>query len=168
MPARSNLFQRLVLEIHRGLGEGWNVQESCPLTDVITKNSREVDIVAEGEIHGYSICLSVEVCDRSRAADVTWVEGLAKKHESLPTDKLVLWSASGFTDAAKTKAAALKIEIVAPACDAPWAAIAKRMQERGIWGQRGLGILTQLNARLRVEIIREEVTREMNAAKGRR
>lgn len=50
---------------------------------------------------------------------------------------------------------------------AAWA-IAKRMQERGIWGQRGLGILTLLNDRLRREIIREEVTREMNAAKGRR
>lgn len=50
---------------------------------------------------------------------------------------------------------------------AAWA-IAKKMQERGIWGQRGLGILAQLNARLRTEIIREEVAREMNAAKGRR
>lgn len=50
---------------------------------------------------------------------------------------------------------------------AAWA-IAKKMQERGIWGQRGLGILAQLNARLRTEIIREEVLREMNAAKGRR
>lgn len=50
---------------------------------------------------------------------------------------------------------------------AAWA-IARKMQERGIWGQRGLGIHAQLNARLRTGIIREEVLREMNAAKGRR
>lgn len=46
--------------------------------------------------------------------------------------------------------------------------IAKRMKERGIWDQKGLGIHAQLNDRLRNGIIREEVTREMNAAKGRR
>jgi hypothetical protein len=128
MPSRSNLFQRLVLEIHRGLGEGWDVRESRSLTDALTNEPREVDIVAEGAVHGYQITMSVEVCDRGRVADVTWVEGLAKKHESLPTDKLVLWSASGLTDAAARKAAALKIGVVTPADDAPWAAIAKRMQ----------------------------------------
>ncbi len=86
MPARSNLFQRLVLEIH--LGDGWDVRESRSLTDALTGEPREVDIVAEGVVHGYRIIMSVEVCDRGRVADVTWVEGLAKKHESLPTDKL--------------------------------------------------------------------------------
>jgi hypothetical protein len=128
MPARSNLFQRLVLEIHRGLGEGWDVRMSRSLTDALTDEPREVDIVAEGTIHGYRIIMSVEVCDRGRVADVTWVEGLAKKHESLLTDKLVLWSASGLTDAAARKSAALKIAVVTPTDDAPWATIAKRMQ----------------------------------------
>jgi hypothetical protein len=128
MPARSNPFQRLVLEIHRGLGEAWDVQESRPLTDAITGEPREVDVVAERTIYGYRIVMSVEVCDRTRVADVTWVEGLAKKHESLPTNKLVLWSASGLTDAAAKKAAALKIDVVTPADDAPWATIAKQLR----------------------------------------
>jgi len=48
---------------------------------------------------------------------------------------------------------------------AAWA-IAKRMKERGIWGQRGLGIHALLNDRLRNGIVREEVAREMQAAKG--
>ncbi len=39
-----------------------------------------------------------------------------------------MWSASGLTDAAARKAAALKIAVVTPADDAPWAAIARRMQ----------------------------------------
>jgi len=45
--------------------------------------------------------------------------------------------------------------------------IAKKMKERGIFGQTGLGILALLNARL-PEVVREEVTREINAAKARR
>jgi len=128
MPARSNLYQRLVLEIHHGLGDGWDVRESRPLIDSITGEPREVDIVAEGEVLGYRIVMSVEVCDRHRVADVTWVEGLAKKHEHLPTDKLVLWSASGLSGSAAKKADALKIAIVTPVGEAPWATIAKRMQ----------------------------------------
>lgn len=50
---------------------------------------------------------------------------------------------------------------------AAWA-IAKRMKEHGIWGEKGLGIHALLNDRLRNGIVREEVTREVQAAKGRR
>jgi hypothetical protein len=128
MPARSNLYQRLVFEIHRGLGDGWDVRESRSLIDSITGEQREVDIVAEGKVHGYVIVMAVEVCDRHRVVDVTWVEGLAKKHEHLPTDKLVLWSASGLSGPAAKKADALKIAVVTPVAHAPWATIAKRMQ----------------------------------------
>jgi hypothetical protein len=47
----------------------------------------------------------------------------------LPTSKLALWSASGFTKAAISKAAALKIDTVsqAGACEAPWAKIARSL-----------------------------------------
>jgi hypothetical protein len=45
--------------------------------------------------------------------------------------------------------------------------IAKKMQERGIFGQTGLGVLALLNARLPA-IVREEVTREIEAAKAKR
>ena len=128
MPARSNLYQRLVFESHRGLGDGWDVHESRALTDSITGEPREVDLVAEGKVHGYAIVMSVEVCDRHRVADVTWVEGLAKKHEHLRTDKLVLWSASGLSGPAEKKADALNIAVVTPEDEAPWATIAKRMQ----------------------------------------
>jgi hypothetical protein len=129
MPVRSNQFQRLVLEVHRGLGEGWEVQESRQLTDAVTGEPREVDIVAEREIHGYRIIISVEVCDRNRVADVIWVESLAKKHENLPTNMLALWSASGFTHAALKKAVALKLVVITPTDEAPWAAIAKKIRK---------------------------------------
>jgi hypothetical protein len=45
--------------------------------------------------------------------------------------------------------------------------IAKKMKERGIFGQTGLGVLRELNKRLPA-IVREEVTREVEAAKARR
>ena len=47
MPARTSIFQRLVLEIHRDIGPGWRVAESRLLTDTVTGEPREVDIVGE-------------------------------------------------------------------------------------------------------------------------
>lgn len=49
---------------------------------------------------------------------------------------------------------------------AAWA-IANKMRQRGIWGQKGLGVLALLEARLPA-IIREEVAREIEKAKASR
>jgi hypothetical protein len=127
MPIRSNMFQRLVAEVHRELGPGWTVTESRELTDAITGEPREVDIVAEAVVGGYPLLLCIEVRDRSRPADVTWLEGVAKKHDHLPTNKLVVWSASGFSDPCLAKAKALGIEAVTPGslAEAPWASRAR-------------------------------------------
>ena len=99
------------------------------LVDQITGESREVDIVAEADIAGYPVVLSIEVRDRGRAADVTWVESMAQKHADLQTSKLVLWSSTGFTKSALKKAKALKIETVTPLGldEAPWAKIGRDM-----------------------------------------
>ncbi|MBV1718648.1 MAG: hypothetical protein KMY51_01430 [Desulfomicrobium sp.] len=90
------------------------------------EEDREIDIVGITTVHGYEIVLSIECRDHARPADVTWVEGMAKKHEHLPTSKLVLWSRSGFTKAAHRKAAALKIDTVLQGEieDKKWAEIA--------------------------------------------
>jgi hypothetical protein len=129
MPKRTNAFQRLATILHEELGDGWEVSESEFLRDSITGELREVDVVAKGIVLGYEILISVECRDHVRRADVTWVEGMAKKHESLPTSKLVLWSRSGFSRPALAKASALKIDCVshADAAKAPWALIARKM-----------------------------------------
>lgn len=129
MPKRSNIFQRLVLEIHRELGAGWSVQESVELHDKVTGEDREVDIVAQATVGGYPMLMCIEVRDRGRRADVAWVEGIAKKHEHLPTNKLILWSVSGFTASALSKAAHLGIEAVTPGGlpDASWAVLARQL-----------------------------------------
>jgi hypothetical protein len=94
---------------------------------VRTGENREVDLVAEAAVGGYQIVISIEVTDRKRPADVTWVEGMAQKHEDLPTSKLVLWSTSGFSASALAKARALGLETVSPgdAVHAPWASLAR-------------------------------------------
>lgn len=129
MPKRSNTFQRLALFVHECLGEGWKVAESHMFTDLVTGEPREVDIVAQTIVGTYPIFLSIECRDHSRPADVLWIEGVAKKHEHLPTSKLILWSRSGFTKAATLKARALKIEAIsqAEAIQADWARLAREL-----------------------------------------
>ncbi|HUX63012.1 hypothetical protein [Sulfuricella sp.] len=129
MPKRTNPFQQLAAIIHSRLGSGWNVTESLFLTDSITGEMREVDVVAKATVGTYDIYISVECRDHKRSADVTWIESMAKKHESLSTSKLVLWSRSGFTKAAIAKATALKIDTVsqASAASADWATLARSL-----------------------------------------
>lgn len=129
MPKRSNTFQRLALLVHERLGKDWKVEESHMFTDLVTGEQREVDIVAQTMVGTYPIFLSIECRDHSRPADVLWIEGVAKKHEHLPTSKLVLWSRSGFTKAAALKARALKIEAIsqAEAAKADWARLARKL-----------------------------------------
>lgn len=129
MPKRTNPFQQLAAIIHSRLGSGWNVTESLLLTDSITGEKREVDVVAKATVGTYDIYISVECRDHKRPADVTWIELMAKKHESLSTSKLVLWSRSGFTKTAITKAKALKIDTVShvSAASADWATLARSL-----------------------------------------
>ena len=112
MPKRSNAFQRLALLVHQKLEPTWVVTESEMLQDSVTGSLREVDVVAKQLLMGHQLVLSVECRDHVRSADVTWVEAMAKKHEHLPTSKLVLWSRSGFTSAALAKATFLGIDVV--------------------------------------------------------
>lgn len=129
MPKRTNTFQRLAAILHEKLGSGWRVSESELLRDAITGKLREVDVVAKSVDTHYEMVISVECRDHARRTDVTWIEAMAKKHESLPTSKLVLWSRSGFSNQALTKARALNIEALSheDAADAPWAQIARKM-----------------------------------------
>jgi hypothetical protein len=127
MPVRSNIFQRLVAEIHRHLDERWVVTESKLMIDNTTGELREVDVVAEASLGTDNLVLAIEVRDRGRPADVGWVEQLVQKHEDLGTPQLVLWSSVGFTDQALKKAKHHRAITVTPGCpaQAPWAQIAQ-------------------------------------------
>lgn len=113
MPKRSNQFQRLAAAVHQRMSpQGWEVTESKMLPDAITGELREVDVVVSGSVMGHEMRLCVECRDHGRPGDVTWIEQAVQKHSNLPTSKLVLWSRSGFTKSAITKAKHLKIDLV--------------------------------------------------------
>lgn len=127
MPKRTNAFQELVAIIHSKISSSGQVTESLLMRDSITSEMREVDVVIKSTVANYDVYISVECRDHNRPADVTWIESMAKKHESLATSVLVLWSRSGFTKQALVKAKALKIDTVSQktANNADWAKLAR-------------------------------------------
>lgn len=134
MPKRSNLFQRLVKLLHERLDCTWQVTESKIFKDSLNGEDREVDIVLESTVGSHSIILSIECRDHKRKADTPWIESMAKKHESLPTSKLVLWSASGFYKPAIAKANKLNIDTISrgPVESLQWAVLANRLKKCSI------------------------------------
>lgn len=90
MPKRTNEFQQLVFLIRSALADGATVTESKMLRHRRTGTKREVDVCIEGSAGGYPVVVCVECQKRNRPADVTWVEGQVKKHEHLPTNRLIL------------------------------------------------------------------------------
>lgn len=104
MPARTNLFQQVVLILHEHLAGDATVEESARLKHRVTGKEREVDVVVRSTVAAQEVILSVEATAKGRKADVTWVEGMLKKHSDLPTSKLVLVSEAGFTEDARTEA----------------------------------------------------------------
>lgn len=122
MPKRSNQFQKLITAIHACMADGATVEESALLIDPETGEQREVDIFLTSQIGGHPVSMAVEVNDRSRPSDSTWVEQMAGKHQSLPVNKLVLVSRSGFTGPAKQKAKSRQIGAltIEEACEIDW------------------------------------------------
>lgn len=104
MPERTNQKQRMIAIIREQLAEpGVTVTESKKLYDQASGTMREVDVVAEGTLDGDAMILSVEVIDHGRPASLTWVDQMLGKHSTMPTNKLVLVSWSGFSKAALEK-----------------------------------------------------------------
>lgn len=76
---------------------GVTVTESKFLHDDTVNADREVDIVVEGSFDGDPMVTSIEVIEHRRPATVEWVERLIGKHRTLPTNRLMLVSKSGFS-----------------------------------------------------------------------
>jgi hypothetical protein len=104
MPKRTNKFQKLVYLFKQQLANEATVSESKFLTDRVTGANVEVDICIEAKIGGDHVIVGVECTKRGRKATLGWVNEMLAKHDSLPTNLLVLASASGFVKNAKVKA----------------------------------------------------------------
>ncbi len=112
MPKRSNDFQLLVKVIHDAMAkvEGAQVTESAFLSEP-DGTRREIDILFERSIADVTLRLAIECRDRSRKSDVEWIDGLIGKFSNLPVDKVIAVSRRGFSEAARRKASASKIEL---------------------------------------------------------
>ena len=98
MPKRSTPFQALVHYLRKQTAApGVTVTESKELLDARLGVLREVDVVVEGSFDGEHIVISIEVIEHGRRASITWVEQQIGKHRTLPTNRLILVSKSGFS-----------------------------------------------------------------------
>lgn len=134
MPPRTNAFQRLVTLLTATLAGHAKVSESAMLSDRVTGEPREVDVLVVASTATYQVTLGIEVIAWGRPADTPWIEKMRAKHENLPTDKLILVSESGFTGPAKRKAEFYGIETLTidEACKADWPLIAA-LEETGVF-----------------------------------
>jgi Restriction endonuclease len=131
MPPRTNEFQQLIYLVQHSLAGRATVRESAMLTDRLTGEDREVDILIESETAGHKLAISIECVASRRKATVEWVERMWAKHQNLPTNKLVLVSRSGFTADARAKAALLNIDAVdlSRALEADWNSVISQLAQ---------------------------------------
>jgi hypothetical protein len=113
MPKRHNIFQDLMVSIHKQLSSSCQITESEMFSDPSSGQAREVDIVIRSRVAlGYEMVISVECTDSKRPVAVGWVEQMCCKHRDLPTHKLVLVSKSGYTKTALLKGRSLGAELL--------------------------------------------------------
>lgn len=134
MPKRSNEFQQLIYSIQHLVADGATVTESKFLIDRQTSDEVEVDIVIESVVNGFPIVISIEVRDRSRPATIEWVRESIGKHSTLPTNKLVLVSKSGFTKNALRKSTENEIEalVLEQAVNYQWSDATRQLAKDGV------------------------------------
>jgi hypothetical protein len=106
VPKRTNVFQEVVAILQEHMAGDATVEESGMLVHRDTGQEREVDVVIRSKVAGHEVIVSVEATASGRKADTDWVEARLKKHDKLPTSKLVLVSQAGFTKAARKEAEA--------------------------------------------------------------
>ena len=113
MPKRSNDFQRLIAAIEGQLAPlGAVVTESKLIKEKSSDTEREVDIAIESHIGQHRVLVALECRNRSRPANLEWIDGLIGKYRDLPVEKVVAVSRSGFTKTAIRKAKEVNISTV--------------------------------------------------------
>lgn len=139
MPKRSNEFQRLIAFIENEFSHAAvNVTESELVYDKINNVEREVDILVQGEINGYQISIGIECRDRKRKADILWIDEIIGKYQSLPIDRKVAVSKSGFTKSAMEKADKCNIETLTleDALNTDWIETVERIVKWNMEGRK--------------------------------
>lgn len=101
----SKLIQELanLIQLQVGLLDA-HVLQSKRLRDPTIGLQREVDIIIEKQLGGYSFVVGVECFDYLTHLNVSRIEMIYEKHRSLSIDRTIVISRSGFTQAALIKA----------------------------------------------------------------
>jgi hypothetical protein len=109
---RGKDLELLVARLEEHLGPlGIEVKSPDYIPDKDTSKLREVDISLRSQLGSSNILVIVECRDRKDDEDVTWIEQLSKKRESVGADKAVAVSSSGFSEPAIFKASKENIEL---------------------------------------------------------
>lgn len=107
-------FERLIARIETDARDsGVIVTSPDHIRCTLTGASREVDASIRQVVDGASRLITIECRKRRGRQDVTWIEQLATKRQSIGADKTIAVSASGFSAAAHKVAAAHQIELKA-------------------------------------------------------
>ncbi len=105
-------FELLIAMIQKLLvPRGAVIKSPDYLPDIYTGSKREVDASIKYIINGEPIVITVECRDRNKRQDVTWLEQLYGKKQSLGISKVICVSAEGFSSDAIKKGEQFNIEL---------------------------------------------------------
>jgi len=104
-------FEKLITLVEHHLGPmGAVVRSPDHIADKVTGQPREVDASIRYQVGSVPILITIECRDRVSTEDVTWIEQLISKRDSIGASATVAVSATGFSGPAKEKAKAHGIE----------------------------------------------------------
>ena len=113
MPKRSNEYQKLILAINNHFSSGTSkVTESAMLYDPKSEQDREIDILIEEEVSGFTLNIGIECTAVKRPLTVEKLVGLADKHRDCGINKTVIVSKSGFAKTTIKKAKDMNVELI--------------------------------------------------------
>lgn len=105
-------FEELVAAIEEAAApRGAVVTRNDHLPDIITGEARQVDATIRFRAGSTDILILIECRDRDRSEDVRWVEEMVMKLRGLAASKIILVSATGFTQPARAKAKHYGVEL---------------------------------------------------------
>ena len=112
MGKQTNAFQRLCAYLQEQFYPTGTVQESAFVPDKLTGENREIDVLVTVPVDGHEITIGFECRDRKAVDDVTFIELTYAKHSATGINLSVLYSSSGFTEPAQTKAQIFGMRLV--------------------------------------------------------
>lgn len=113
MPKRTNEYQRLILAINNHFAsQSAKVVESAMLYDPTSEQDREIDILIEDKVGGYTMKVGIECTETKRPLTVAKLVELVDKHQCVGINKTVIVAKSGFAGSTTIKAEKLGVDLI--------------------------------------------------------